>query len=252
MQAFKYISGEKMQDIIVLNIKFHFGQEEEIIHPVVLRDDESTVLVDCGFVKHLDALEKAFHKENIKLQDIDKVLVTHHDYDHIGCLKELKDKNPNIKILSSEKEADYIQGKKQALRLQQAKILKNIVEEKQKEELDAFIRNIERVEKVNVDEIIKNGDIVPVCGGCTVIETPGHTKGGVCFLVDNMLFSGDTLFCCSVGRTDFPGSDPHYMMQSLQMLNELEGNYKVYPGHNEFTDLDYERRNNPYMKPFRG
>ncbi len=193
MQAFKYISGEKMQDIIVLNIKFHFGQEEEIIHPVVLRDDESTVLVDCGFAMHLDALEKALHKENIKLQDIDKVLVTHHDYDHIGCLKELKDKNPNIKILSSEKEADYIQGKKQALRLQQAKILKNIVEEKQKEELDAFIRNIERVEKVNVDEIIKNGDIVPVCGGCTVIETPGHTAGHISFYLKDysIVITGD-------------------------------------------------------------
>jgi glyoxylase-like metal-dependent hydrolase (beta-lactamase superfamily II) len=76
----------------------------------------------------------------------------------------------------------------------------------------------------------------------------------VCYICDEerVIFSGDTLFCCSVGRTDFPGSDPHYMMQSLEMLYELEGNYRIYPGHNEFTDLDYERRNNPYMKPFRG
>jgi glyoxylase-like metal-dependent hydrolase (beta-lactamase superfamily II) len=104
-------------------------------------------------------------------------------------------------------------------------------------------------------EIVRDGCILHD-GDYTfrVLHTPGHSHGSVCYICDEerVIFSGDTLFCCSVGRTDFPGSDPHYMMQSLQTLNELEGNYKVYPGHNEFTDLDYERRNNPYMKPFRG
>lgn len=104
-------------------------------------------------------------------------------------------------------------------------------------------------------EIVRDGCILHD-GDYTfrVLHTPGHSHGSVCYICDEerVIFSGDTLFCCSVGRTDFPSSDPHYMMQSLQTLNELEGNYKVYPGHNEFTDLDYERRNNPYMKPFRG
>lgn len=104
-------------------------------------------------------------------------------------------------------------------------------------------------------EIIRDGCIIND-GGYTfrALHTPGHSHGSVCYICDEerVIFSGDTLFCCSVGRTDFPGSDPHYMIQSLQMLHELEGNYKIYPGHNEFTDLDYERRNNPYMKPFRG
>lgn len=104
-------------------------------------------------------------------------------------------------------------------------------------------------------EIIRDGCILSD-GDFTfrVLHTPGHSHGSVCYICDEerIIFTGDTLFCCSVGRTDFPGSDPHYMMQSLQILHELEGNYKIYPGHNEQTDLDYERRNNPYMKPFRG
>lgn len=62
------------------------------------------------------------------------------------------------------------------------------------------------------------------------------------------MFSGDTLFCCSVGRTDFPGGDAHYMQNSMKLLKELEGDYKVYPGHGEMTTLEYERNNNPFMR----
>ena len=79
-------------------------------------------------------------------------------------------------------------------------------------------------------EIVRDGCILHD-GDYTfrVLHTPGHSHGSVCYICDEerVIFSGDTLFCCSVGRTDFPGSDPHYMMQSLQTLNELEGNYKV-------------------------
>ncbi len=225
-----------MQDIIVLNIKFHFDTEEEIIHPVVLRDDKNTVLIDCGFAMHLDALEKALHKENIKLQDIDKVLITHHDYDHIGCLKELKTKSPKTKILASKKEADCIQGKKEALRLQQAKILKNILEEKQKEDIGVFIRNIEKIEKVNVDETIKDGDIVPVCGGCTVLETPGHTAGHLSFYLkdSSIVITGDAackrdnMLCTIENEVAF---DTKQAGESFDKLLNLDAeNYICYHG----------------------
>ena len=77
--------------------------------------------------------------------------------------------------------------------------------------------------------------------------TPGHTQGSVCLLVGDVMFSGDTLFRGSCGRTDFAGGDPKAMLASLDRLAALPGNYKVYPGHEGATELDYERRVNPFM-----
>jgi len=90
-----------------------------------------------------------------------------------------------------------------------------------------------------------------ISDGCLtfrVLHTPGHSMGSVCYICENVIFSGDTLFCGSIGRTDFPGSNSALMRNSLRVLSELPGNYTVYPGHNESTDLNYERSNNPYLR----
>lgn len=80
-----------------------------------------------------------------------------------------------------------------------------------------------------------------------VFYMPGHSKGSVVFLAGDHLFTGDTLFCGSMGRTDFPGGSVGEMIASLKRLGELEGDLKVYPGHESPTTLDGERRSNPYM-----
>ncbi len=80
-----------------------------------------------------------------------------------------------------------------------------------------------------------------------VLHTPGHTPGSCCFLCGDALFSGDTLFAGSIGRTDFPGGDSRAMAASLRMLASLERNYRVYPGHGEETTLERERMQNPYF-----
>lgn len=80
-----------------------------------------------------------------------------------------------------------------------------------------------------------------------VLCTPGHSKGSVTFRIEDCLFTGDTLFCGSIGRTDFPGGSVGEMIASLKRLGELEGDCKVYPGHDRPTTLDSERRSNPYM-----
>ena len=82
----------------------------------------------------------------------------------------------------------------------------------------------------------------------TALETPGHTWGSVCYVCENAMFSGDTLFAGSCGRTDLPGGDWQTIMLSLERLAELEGDYNVYPGHGESTTLDRERNTNPYMR----
>lgn len=81
-----------------------------------------------------------------------------------------------------------------------------------------------------------------------VIPTPGHTPGSVCLMVEDALFSGDTLFAGSCGRTDLPGGSWAGIAASLRKLGHLPGDYQVFPGHGGQTSLDYERKNNPYLK----
>ena len=98
------------------------------------------------------------------------------------------------------------------------------------------------------DRLLRAGDRLPFAGGeIAVLHTPGHTPGSVCYLYKNMLFSGDTLFCTGVGRTDLPGGDTKTLLSSLASLRALEGEYEVYPGHGEQTRLSYEKAYNPYL-----
>ena len=80
------------------------------------------------------------------------------------------------------------------------------------------------------------------------IHTPGHTIGSHCFLIDDILIAGDTLFCGSVGRTDHPTGNTAMIMQSVRRLAELPGDYRVFPGHGPTTTLNNERRRNPYLQ----
>ena len=81
-----------------------------------------------------------------------------------------------------------------------------------------------------------------------VLHTPGHTPGSVCLIAENHMFSGDTLFSGSCGRTDLPGGSWATILKSLRRLADLETNSWVHPGHGESTTLTEEKRYNPYMR----
>ncbi len=82
----------------------------------------------------------------------------------------------------------------------------------------------------------------------TTLTTPGHTSGGACYAIENVVFSGDTLFYRSVGRTDFPGGSTRVLKRSLQkLMNTLPPNTRVLPGHGPATTLRDEQRHNPYL-----
>ena len=102
---------------------------------------------------------------------------------------------------------------------------------------------------VNTTRFYSEGDIINV-GNLffTVMETPGHSAGSVSIMCENALFTGDTLFKDSCGRTDLAGGDMGSLLRSLLRLYNLEGDFEVYPGHAEVTSLDYERNFNYYMK----
>lgn len=102
---------------------------------------------------------------------------------------------------------------------------------------------------LEADKFFKDKDIL-VFGTLKfeVIHTPGHSQDCVTFVIEDALFTGDTLFRGSMGRVDLPSSNPEHMNASLNKLKNLEGDYKVYPGHSGNTTLENERAINPFLK----
>ncbi len=82
-----------------------------------------------------------------------------------------------------------------------------------------------------------------------VLETPGHTEGGVCFLIGNHLFAGDTIFRDSIGRTDLPGGNYELLIQSIKkVIFPLGDDLILHPGHGPDTTVGYEKLNNPFLR----
>lgn len=103
---------------------------------------------------------------------------------------------------------------------------------------------------ISVDSfnIVEDGDVIEGDSlRFEVIHTPGHTPGSVCYRSGNILFSGDTLFCGSIGRTDFPGGSPSDIRASLKKLASLPDDTVVYPGHSEITTIGDEKQANPFL-----
>jgi glyoxylase-like metal-dependent hydrolase (beta-lactamase superfamily II) len=104
-------------------------------------------------------------------------------------------------------------------------------------------------EGVKADILTHDGETFLLGGTAVdVLHTPGHTPGSVCYRVKDLLFTGDTLFEDDCGRCDLPGGDYSLMLKSLRRLAELEGDYKVYPGHDVSTALSREREHNRNMR----
>lgn len=104
----------------------------------------------------------------------------------------------------------------------------------------------------NWTELHDNGTLSLAGIQLSVFQTPGHSKGSVVFLAEDCLFTGDTLFCGSMGRTDFPSGSVGEMIASLKRLGDLQGDFKVYPGHDRPTSLENERAHNPYLREAMG
>lgn len=105
-----------------------------------------------------------------------------------------------------------------------------------------------RVPPFTVDFTFRDGEKLFLCGmEIEVLATPGHTAGSCCFKAGSALFTGDTLFCGTAGRSDLPSGDGNALEKSLARIAALEGDWEVYPGHGCATTLDEERRRNPYL-----
>lgn len=156
------------------------------------------------------------------------ILLTHGHHDHIGGVKKLTTTYPDIKVYIGEDDLEMLGDGDKSL---------------------AMFRNATPDEFIIKDaESLKDGQEIEVDElKFRVLATPGHTKGGVCFTCRDVLFSGDTLFRGDVGRTDLYGGDYDVLLKSLKKIYELEGDYVVYPGHGDYSSLEFERKSNRYM-----
>lgn len=184
-----------MNKLNVLEINFEFNGMVDTIYPVILRDDKEMILIDCGYPNFLALIEDCASKNNIDLSNLTKLIITHHDFDHMGSAADLKAKYPNIKILASSKDEKYINGKEKSLRLQQAESIYESLPEEQKEWALNFHKILGPIENVDIDRALNDGDIFDWCGSIETIETPGHMPGHISIYIkeSRTLIAGDAL-----------------------------------------------------------
>lgn len=184
-----------MNNIFILPITFHLDTTDLIIYPTLLKDDNELILIDCGYPDSVSKIENEMNKIELSLSQLTKIIITHHDHDHMGALRDIKERYPGVEILCSKEEAPYITGQRKSLRLQQAEAIQDTLPESEREGGKQFQNFIASIRKVDDVTVINAGDILPFCGGVKVVDTKGHMPGHISFYVgmEKALIAGDAL-----------------------------------------------------------
>lgn len=198
------------------------GQVATNCYFIINNETKEMLIVDPGDSAQM--LADRIRRENLEPK---AVLLTHGHFDHAMAAEELAEMF-GIKIYAHEAEKDTLKdpGKNVSLMI--------------------GLRDV-----YHADVFVKDEEILELAGmELKVLHTPGHTAGGCCYYLEKekVLFSGDTLFCQSVGRTDFPGGSTSGIVRSIKdKLMVLPDEVKVYPGHMDRTSIGAERAHNPYL-----
>lgn len=184
---------------------------------IITADNLSAVVVDPSEDNVLKALQQ--NKLVCKY-----VLLTHGHFDHVGMCGKLSEIGAGI--CCGEREKPIIFSPE-----------------------NRGIFGGVHIPQFEISHTFRDGEKFNLCGiNFTAIHTPGHTAGSTCYLAEDCLFSGDTLFKCGVGRTDLPTGSFEQIVSSVKKLFALPGDLKVYSGHGEDTTLNFERQFNPYVR----
>lgn len=187
----------------------------------IVCDEASTtcVIIDPGYEP-----ERILNTVNCLGLTVEAILLTHGHFDHVGAVERIAEAT-GCKLWMSE--GDWSQPI---------------------DPLHTFYYPIANCDFTEVS-FFEDGETIHAGGlTFTVFATPGHTRGSVCFLCGDALFSGDTLFARSCGRTDLPGGDWNTIQNSLWRIAALKGAFTIYPGHGESTTLATEKQYNPYLR----
>ena len=195
----------------------YFGENMYIL---VDEKTKKCAVVDPGGVK--DKILNYIKSNSLQLEYI---LLTHAHGDHIGAVNYIKSQT-GAKVVAHSEEKELLLDNRKNLSYSM---------HCGPQEVDADIY-------VNDKDKLDLGEL-----RLSFIHTPGHTKGCMCIRVNNEMFTGDTLFAGSIGRTDFYGGDFKQMNKSLNKLSNQNGNIKIYPGHGPTSTIEIEKITNPYM-----
>jgi glyoxylase-like metal-dependent hydrolase (beta-lactamase superfamily II) len=186
-----------MNELIILTIEHILNNNEKAsIHPVILKGAEEMVLIDCGFPGFFSKIKESALSQNMNIDNLTKVVITHQDIDHVGSLGEIKHAYPDIQILADIKEVPYINGEKEPIKVKKFREMYDSLPESQKEMINAMQHLFGAYEPVNIDGTLHDHDIFPWCGNVEIVSTPGHTPGHICLYVHELktLIAGDALF----------------------------------------------------------
>ena len=205
---------------------FPVGALEANCYAVFDTTQKLCFVVDTG--GHSSQLERSidlFGSSSLKY-----ILLTHGHFDHIGNTAAIKRKYPEAKIVIGAGDSPFTTDDSL--------------------NLTAYFGSMS-FEHFKADAEVSDGDELSFGDKkIKVIATPGHTKGGVCYLFEHILFTGDTIMSRTTGRMDFPTGSSKDMINSAHKIAGLEGNLKLYCGHGSSTTLDYERENNIAMRNY--
>lgn len=189
---------------------------------ITCEDTKKTAIIDPGG----DANDIVNYIERNDL-DLDCIILTHAHGDHIGGVPEIKDKK-GVPVFIHNQDADMLKNKNRNM---------------------TSLMSGPDVEVV-ADKLLQDGDTIKLGNlELNIIHTPGHTRGGICIQIEDILITGDTLFTGSIGRTDFEGGSYEEIIDSIKKkLLVFDNQMKVYPGHGPESTIGVEKRTNPYIR----
>lgn len=184
-------------------------------------DNNEMLMVDSGYPGSIGKIEQALLDQNANPEDLKQIVITHHDQDHIGGLKELVERYPDVIVMSSKEQIPYITGKKKSLRLVEAECMFHSLPEEQKAESlenQKFIKSIRPVEKVTA---VEPGEILPIYGGIEIIDTAGHQPGHISVYIreEKTLVAGDALIQTEEGQLR---ANPLYTMDMVNAVKSAK------------------------------
>ncbi|MFC4766028.1 MBL fold metallo-hydrolase [Effusibacillus consociatus] len=198
-----------------------------IIHPTLIWDQDTAILVDAGYPGQLPKFRESMEKAGVPFDKLSKIIMTHQDLDHIGSLPAILSESPHrVEVLANEVEKPYIQGEKRLLKLTPeaiAQAIDSLPAEVPEEWRMAFKAVLENPPKTKVDKTVADGEELQYCGGITVINTPGHTPGHISLYhkQSKTLIAGDAMI---VVDGQLLGPDPQYTLDlnlSIESLKKL-------------------------------